>query len=42
VKGFTVIDEEWTTANDMLTPSMKLKRRNVLARYRAEVDALYR
>ena len=42
VKGFTVIDDEWTTANDMLTPSMKLKRRNVLARYRAEVDALYR
>ena len=42
VKGFAVIDDEWTTANDMLTPSMKLKRRNVLARYRAEVDALYR
>jgi long-chain acyl-CoA synthetase len=33
--------EDFTHENDMLTQSMKLKRRNVLARYQADLDALY-
>jgi long-chain acyl-CoA synthetase len=33
--------EELSTQNDMLTPTLKLKRRNVLARYGRELDALY-
>lgn len=41
VKDFVLIVEELTAANDMLTPSMKLKRRNVLARYQGSLDALY-
>ncbi len=33
--------EDFTTDNGMLTPTMKLKRRNVLAKYEAELEALY-
>lgn len=39
---FLLISEDFTTANDMLTPSMKLKRRNVLARYGEAVEQLYK
>jgi long-chain acyl-CoA synthetase len=38
---FVLITEDFTQENDMLTPSMKLKRRNVLAKYEAELEALY-
>ncbi|HEY3233739.1 MAG TPA: long-chain fatty acid--CoA ligase [Polyangiaceae bacterium] len=41
-KGFAVVPEDFTIENDLLTPSLKLKRRNVLAKYGAEIDALYR
>jgi long-chain acyl-CoA synthetase len=41
VKKFELLDEEFTTANDMLTPSLKLKRRNVLKRYEGRIAALY-
>lgn len=37
-----VLDEELTTENDMLTPTMKVKWRKVAERYRAQIDALYR
>lgn len=40
-KRILVVDEDFTTDNGMLTPTMKLKRRNVLKRYGAELDALY-
>lgn len=36
-----LIDEPWTVENGLLTPTLKLKRRAVLARYNAEVEALY-
>ncbi len=38
---FLLISEDFTTSNDMLTPSLKLKRRNVLKKYGEAVDALY-
>ncbi len=38
---FTITAEDFTTDNGMLTPTMKLKRRNVLAKYEAALDALY-
>jgi long-chain acyl-CoA synthetase len=41
VEKFVLTDEEFSTANDMLTPTLKLKRRNVLARHQAALDALY-
>jgi long-chain acyl-CoA synthetase len=39
---FLLISEDFTTANDMLTPSLKLKRRNVLKKYGEAVEELYR
>jgi long-chain acyl-CoA synthetase len=38
---FVLSGDELTTGNDMLTPTLKLKRRNVMARYGRELDALY-
>jgi len=32
--------EEWTTDNEMLTPSMKVKLRNLLAKYDDEIQAI--
>jgi long-chain acyl-CoA synthetase len=40
-KDFVLITDDFTTENDMLTPTLKLKRRNVLARYEKDLDALY-
>ena len=41
IKAFTVLGEEWLPDSDLLTPTAKLKRRGVMARYRNEIDAMY-
>lgn len=41
IRDFALIDEDFTLANDMLTPSLKVKRRNVVKRWRHELDRLY-
>jgi long-chain acyl-CoA synthetase len=41
VKKVKVVGEEWLPDSDMLTPTSKLKRRGVNARYAAEIDAFY-
>jgi len=41
VVNFVLSPEELTTANGMLTPTLKLKRRNVLAKYEPQLKALY-
>jgi long-chain acyl-CoA synthetase len=41
VKRFRVVAEEWTHESGELTPSMKLKRRAITARYAAVIAALY-
>jgi long-chain acyl-CoA synthetase len=41
LKRFRVVSEEWTQESGELTPSMKLKRRAITARYAAAIDALY-
>ena len=41
IKKFVLVAEDFTTQNDMLTPSLKLKRRNVLAKWGKDLDALY-
>ncbi len=41
VKKVTILGEEWLPDSEMLTPTSKLKRRGVLARYQAEIEALY-
>lgn len=40
-KDLTITTEDFTTENGMLTPSLKLKRRNVLAKYQSQIEALY-
>jgi long-chain acyl-CoA synthetase len=40
-KKFLITAEDFTTDNGLLTPTMKLKRRNVLEKYEKDLDALY-
>jgi long-chain acyl-CoA synthetase len=40
-RAFVLTTDELTTENGMLTPTMKLKRRDVLKRYGDALDALY-
>jgi long-chain acyl-CoA synthetase len=42
IHDFVLSGEEMTTQNDMLTPTLKLKRRNVMTRYESELKALYK
>ena len=41
IKRYTILDAEWLPGGAELTPTMKLKRRSVLQRYAAEIDAMY-
>jgi long-subunit acyl-CoA synthetase (AMP-forming) len=41
IKRFTVLAVDWGPDSDELTPTMKLKRRTIEAKYRAEIEALY-
>jgi long-chain acyl-CoA synthetase len=41
VREFALIDQDFTTENGMLTPSLKLKRRKVLEVHGALLDTLY-
>jgi long-chain acyl-CoA synthetase len=41
IKKFRILGEEWEPDSVELTPTMKLKRRGIADKYRAEIDALY-
>jgi long-chain acyl-CoA synthetase len=41
IKKFKVVAEHWLPGSDELTPTMKVKRRNVVAKYAAEIEELY-
>lgn len=41
VKKVKILGEEWLPDSDQLTPTSKLKRRGIHARYEAEIEALY-
>jgi long-subunit acyl-CoA synthetase (AMP-forming) len=41
VKRFLVVSAEWLPGGDELTPTMKLRRRPIAAKYAGEIDALY-
>ena len=41
VKRFEVLPVEWTAESEELTPTLKLKRRVIHAKYAGELDALY-
>jgi long-chain acyl-CoA synthetase len=40
-KGFSLLTEDFTVENGMLTPKMSLRRNQVLKRYQATLDQLY-
>ena len=40
IKKFTIITEEFSTDN-FLTPSLKIKRKLVVERFKDEIDAMY-
>jgi long-chain acyl-CoA synthetase len=40
-RRITVLGEDWLPDSDLLTPTMKLKRRGVSSRYAAEIAAMY-
>ncbi|MFL2521232.1 MAG: AMP-dependent synthetase/ligase [Halobacteriales archaeon] len=41
IKQFRIIPEEFTEENDLLTPSLKKKRRNILDKYTKEIKSMY-
>jgi long-subunit acyl-CoA synthetase (AMP-forming) len=41
IKAFTIVPVAWLPGADELTPTMKPRRRAILAKYAAEIDALY-
>jgi long-subunit acyl-CoA synthetase (AMP-forming) len=41
VKKLTILPGDWLPGGDELTPTMKLKRRPIAAKYAAEIDAMY-
>jgi long-subunit acyl-CoA synthetase (AMP-forming) len=41
IKKFSIIPGEWLPGGDELTPTMKLKRKPISAKYEAEIEALY-
>lgn len=42
VKRFLILPGEWMPGGDELTPTQKMRRDRIAARYAAEIDALYR
>ncbi len=41
IKEFRLLPHEWSPENDLLTPSMKIKRGNVTERYEEQLDDIY-
>jgi long-subunit acyl-CoA synthetase (AMP-forming) len=41
VKRFTILPSEWLPGGDELTPTMKLKRKPIAEKYRAQIEAMY-
>ncbi len=41
IKKFRLIPEEFTEDNDLMTPTMKKKRRNIIDRFEAQIEDMY-
>jgi long-subunit acyl-CoA synthetase (AMP-forming) len=41
IKKYTLLETAWLPDSDELTPTMKLKRKPIAAKYAHEIDALY-
>ena len=41
IKKFELVPDEWSVKNGLLTPTLKIKRKQVAERYQAEIDSLF-
>jgi long-subunit acyl-CoA synthetase (AMP-forming) len=41
IKRYALLPDEWLPGGDELTPTMKLKRKPITAKYAARIEALY-
>jgi long-chain acyl-CoA synthetase len=41
LKKFTIVPGDWLPGEEELTPTMKLKRKPISAKYAAEIEAMY-
>lgn len=41
IKAFEITSEAWTVANDLLTPTLKIKRKNILEKYNDLYQKIY-
>jgi long-chain acyl-CoA synthetase len=41
IKRFTLLRGDWAPGGDEITPTMKLKRKPIAAKYAAEIEAMY-
>ena len=41
IKKFEILPDVWEPGGDEITPTMKLKRRPIAAKYADQIDALY-
>ena len=41
IKRFTILPDDWTPDSDVLTPTMKLKRKPIAEKYASYIDAMY-
>lgn len=37
-----LVSDEWTVENEMLTTTMKIKRKQIVERHKQEIDAVYK
>jgi long-chain acyl-CoA synthetase len=41
IKNFRLVTDEWTPENGLLSSSQKLKRVNLVARYKEDINDMY-
>jgi long-chain acyl-CoA synthetase len=42
IKGVHLVEEQFSIENDLMTPSMKLKRPQLQQRFQKDIDAMYK
>jgi long-chain acyl-CoA synthetase len=41
IKGFRILEKDFSIEDDLLTPTLKLKRKNIIARYKGLIESMY-